>query len=39
MISKRYGQANNKYMGEDYNPTKPRYLVDANNLFGWPGDV
>ena len=38
MISKRYGKANNKYMGENYNPTKPRKFIeylDANNLYGW----
>ena len=36
-ISKRYGEANNKYM-KDYNPdvesTFLQYL-DANNLYGW----
>ena len=36
-ISKRYGEANNKYM-KDYNPdmesTFIQYL-DANNLYGW----
>ena len=38
MISKRYGKANNKYMGEDYDPTKPKKFtqyLDANNLYGW----
>ena len=38
MISKRYGKANNKYMGENYDPTKPRKFIeylDANNLYGW----
>ena len=37
MISKRYGQANNKYMKE-YNPNLPtKYIIylDANNLYGW----
>ena len=36
MISKRYGQANNKYMKE-YNPNLPtKYItyLDANNLYG-----
>ena len=36
-ISKRYAEANNKYM-KDYNPdeesTYIQYL-DANNLYGW----
>ena len=38
MISNRYGKANNKYMGEKYDPSKPsKYIVylDANNLYGW----
>ena len=38
MISKRFSQANNKYMGEHYDPTKPsKYIIDpdANNLYGW----
>jgi hypothetical protein len=38
MISKRRGTANNKYMKEHYDPSKPsKYLlyVDANNLYGW----
>ena len=38
MISNRRGTANNKYMKQHYNPSKPsKYLlyVDANNLYGW----
>ena len=36
-ISKRYSEANNKYM-KDYNPDKPSKFIqylDANNLYGW----
>ena len=36
-ISKRYSEANNKYM-KDYNPEKPSKFIqylDANNLYGW----
>ena len=36
-ISKRYSEANNKYM-KNYNPDKPsKYIqyLDANNLYGW----
>ena len=36
-ISKRYSEANNKYM-KDYNPDKPSTFIqylDANNLYGW----
>ena len=36
-ISKRYSEANNKYM-KDFNPDKPsKYIqyLDANNLYGW----
>ena len=37
-VSHRYGEANNPYMGDQYDETKPnKYLVytDANNLYGW----
>ena len=40
MISTRYRKANNKYMGDEYDATKPiKYIhvtyLDANNLYGW----
>ena len=41
MISKRYGEANNKYMAEDHDSAKPSKFIqylDVNNLF-WLGDV
>ena len=37
-ITKRYGKANNPYMGEDFDknsPTKYISYLDANNLYGW----
>ena len=38
MISNRYGVANNKYMGDSYDPNKESTYIqylDANNLYGW----
>lgn len=38
MTSKRHAKANNKYMGEAYDSSKPPSFVtyqDANNLYGW----
>ena len=34
----RLGQANNRYIGEDYDSSKPsKYIIylDANNIYGW----
>jgi len=38
IISKRYARANNKYMGEAYNPNQSSKFVsytDCNNLYGY----
>jgi hypothetical protein len=37
-ISHRYGEANNKYMGDKYDPNQSSKFItylDANNLYGW----
>ena len=38
MIPNRYAEANNKYMGEVFDPDKPSKFItylDANSLYGW----
>ena len=38
MISNRFGKANNKFMGEKFDPSQPSKFItylDANNLYGW----
>ena len=38
MIPNRFGKANNKFMGEKFDPRNPSKYVaylDANNLYGW----
>ena len=38
VICNRYSKANNKYIGDDYNPNeKSKFIMylDANNLYGW----
>ena len=38
MITKRYAQANNKYMGESFDASQPSSSIlylDANNMYGW----
>jgi hypothetical protein len=37
-IMHRYAKANNKYMGDDYDPSQDTSFIkylDANNLYGW----
>ena len=34
-ISKRYAQANNKYMNDESKPSTFIQYLDANNLYGW----
>jgi len=37
-ITHRYGEANNKYMGQAFDENKPSKFItylDANNLYGW----
>ena len=38
MIPNRYGKANNKFMGDTFDPSQPSKFIsylDANNLYGW----
>ncbi|XP_022805804.1 uncharacterized protein LOC111342944 [Stylophora pistillata] len=38
MIPTRHSKANNKYMGEKFDPSQPSKFIpylDANNLYGW----
>ena len=38
MIPNRFGKANNKYMGDAFDPSQPSKFItylDANNLYGW----
>ena len=38
MISNRFGKANNKFMGEKFDPSQPSKFItflDANDLYGW----
>ena len=38
MISNRFGKANNKFMGEKFDPSQPSKFItylDADNLYGW----
>ena len=38
MIPNRFGKANDKYMGDTFDPSQPSKFItylDANNLYGW----